>query len=227
MSESEPVIIDGDSFSTPINSPSEPEDPLAAPDPLLGSGSFIAPNNGVAAADQNVESKETPTPKAEAENDKIDLTKNGDDEDADLSAKRARPDWLPADFKMTLKKRTSGATVGSIDRYYIAPTGLRLRSKREVLTFLETGGKRKKPSTPNSDEPASEGSAPRSSKKKTVAKKKVHTAFKFDFKNPPEKVSWRLTYASEDTWSPSIGDMNLPIAAKQEWASVFNQVCQN
>lgn len=73
----------------------------------------------------------------------------------------------------------------------------------------------------------SEGSAPPSKKKKTGARKKVNAAFIFDFKNPPEKVSWCLSYATEDVWSPSMGDWNVPLATKQEWAAVFNHVCQN
>ncbi|MFS7999376.1 putative methyl-CpG DNA binding, DNA-binding domain superfamily [Helianthus anomalus] len=114
-------------------------------------------------------------------------------------------------------------------QYYIAPSGRRLRSKNEVLNFLETGSKRKKPPTQSSeDTPFRPLRVLRLEvKKKTTARKKVHAAFTFDFKNPPEKVSWRLTYASEDVWTPSIGDKNLPLATKQEWAAVFNHVCQN
>ncbi|CAI9277497.1 methyl-CpG-binding domain-containing protein 5 [Lactuca sativa] len=212
MPNSESLAADGDQ-ATPITIPSESEDQVVTPDPLLGSGSFIDPNNG---GDQNQKqnaSKETEN--ASANPDSIHL-------------KYTRPSWLPENFEMILRKRTSGATEGTVDRYYIAPSGQRLRSKNEVLTFLETGAKRKKttPSTPNSDDAASEGSAPRS-KKKTSARKKVHAAFSFDFRNPPEKVSWCLTYATEDVWSPRIGDWELPLATKQEWASVFNHVCQS
>lgn len=204
MPNSETQAADGDQ-TTPIIIPSETEDQLAAPDPLLGSGSFIDPNNG---GDQNAskEADNSPNPSS-------------------ALLKRTRPSWLPENWEMQLRQRTSGATEGTVDRYYIAPSGHRLRSKNEVLNFLETGSKRKKPAT-NSDDATSEGSAPRS-KKKTGARKKVHAAFTFDFRNPPEKVSWCLSYATEDVWSPSIGDWSLPLATKQEWAAVFNHVCQN
>ncbi|KAJ0850952.1 putative methyl-CpG DNA binding, DNA-binding domain superfamily [Helianthus annuus] len=131
---------------------------------------------------------------------------------------------LGISFKFFISNKSM--VIVSFKQYYIAPSGRRLRSKNEVLNFLETGSKRKKPPTQSSEDTTSEGSAPRS-KKKTTARKKVHAAFTFDFKSPPEKVSWRLTYASEDVWTPSIGDKNLPLATKQEWAAVFNHVCQN
>ena len=73
---------------------------------------------------------------------------------------------------------------------------------------------------------ASEGSAP-PSKKKTVAKKKVHSVFTFDFKNPPEKVTWCLNDPDEDEWTPVIGDWTVPLALKQEWANVFNHEAQS
>ncbi|KAK9059145.1 hypothetical protein SSX86_021764 [Deinandra increscens subsp. villosa] len=231
MSNSESLPAGDGEQPPPTVIPSETEDPPATPDPLLGSGSFIDPNNG---GDQSA-SKE-----AAAEN-----STSSDP----LLQKYSRPSWLPEDWNMILKKRTSGATEGTVDRYYISPTGRRLRSKNEVLTFLETGSKRKKPSTPSSDDATSNSATPKTkkaatpktkkeaapqakktdapptTKKKTSARKKVHAVF--DFKNPPEKVSWCLSYATEDVWSPKIGDWTIPLATKQEWASVFSKVCQN
>ncbi|KAI3703363.1 hypothetical protein L1987_73381 [Smallanthus sonchifolius] len=204
MSNSESLPA-GDEQTTPIIILSETEEEPATPDPLLGSGSFINPNNGAAQnASKKAEISTTPDP----------------------LLNKTRPSWLPDGWNMIFKKRTSGATEGTVDRYFIAPSGHRLRSKNEVLNFLETGSKRKKPPTQSSDDTTSGGSAPRS-KKKTGARKKVHAAFTFDFKNPPEKVSWCLSYASEDVWSPNIGNLTLPLATKQEWAAVFNHVCQN
>ncbi|KAD4178239.1 hypothetical protein E3N88_26830 [Mikania micrantha] len=269
MSTSRAFPADGEQPSSVVNL-SDSEDPPATPDPLLGSGSFIDPNNG----GQHSASKEP------------DNSKESDP----LLQKYGRPSWLPEGWDMILRKRTSGATEGTVDRvassinkdgtsreerllekdhmlsltqhllliyamilrkctvgedgddlccrlefrilcacvtrYYIAPSGQRLRSKNEVLTFLETGSKRKKPATPSSDDATSKGTMPQT-KKKTSARKKVHAAFTFDFKNPPEKVSWCLSYATEDVWSPSVGDWNVPLSTKQEWAAVFNHVCQN
>ncbi|KAK9068070.1 hypothetical protein SSX86_012181 [Deinandra increscens subsp. villosa] len=205
MSNSQsPPPADGQQ-TTPIIILSETEEEPATPDPLLGSGFFIHPNNPSSSSKEEAEiSTTTPPP----------------------DQKKTRPSWLPQDWDMIFRKRTSGATQGSVDRYFIAPSGQRLRSKNEVLNFLETGSKRKKPPTQSSDDPTSAGSAPQT-KKKTSARKKVHAAFTFDFKNPPEKVSWCLSYASENVWSPIIGYSNLPLATKQEWATVFNHVCQN
>ncbi|KAI3756617.1 hypothetical protein L1987_56439 [Smallanthus sonchifolius] len=205
MSNSESLPAEAEQ-TTPTVNPSETEDPPATPDPLLGSGSFIDPNNG---GDKSA-SKEP------------EISTNSDP----LLQKYGRPTWLPEDWDMILRKRTSGATEGTVDRYYISPSGRRLRSKNEVMTFLETGSKRKKPPTPSSVETPPKSTGPQT-KKKTSARKKVHAAFTFDFKNPPEKVSWCLSYASEDVWSPSIGDWTIPLATKQEWSAVFNHVCQN
>ncbi|KAI3703365.1 hypothetical protein L1987_73384 [Smallanthus sonchifolius] len=207
MSNSESLPT-GDEQTTPIIILSETEEEPATPDPLLGSGSFIDPNNGAAQnASKKAEISTTPDP----------------------LLNKTRPSWLADVWKLIqfiaiVISKMEIMFVGTT--YFIAPSGHRLRSKNEVLNFLETGSKRKKPPTQSSDDTTSEGSAPRS-KKKTSARKKVHAAFTFDFKNPPEKVSWCLSYASEDVWSPSIGDLTLPLATKQEWAAVFNHVCQN
>ncbi|KAL8255861.1 hypothetical protein R6Q59_030928 [Mikania micrantha] len=235
MSTSRAFPADGEQPSSVVNL-SDSEDPPATPDPLLGSGSFIDPNNG----GQHSASKEP------------DNSKESDP----LLQKYGRPSWLPEGWDMIFEENallepprallTGSAmilrkcTVGEDGDdlccrlefrilcacYYIAPSGQRLRSKNEVLTFLETGSKRKKPATPSSDDATSKGTMPQT-KKKTSARKKVHAAFTFDFKNPPEKVSWCLSYATEDVWSPSVGDWNVPLSTKQEWAAVFNHVCQN
>lgn len=44
------------------------------------------------------------------------------------------PDWLPATFKLEVRPRQSGK---ASDKYYHAPNGTKLRSKREVLELLE------------------------------------------------------------------------------------------
>ncbi|KAI3703358.1 hypothetical protein L1987_73373 [Smallanthus sonchifolius] len=130
MSNSESLPA-GDEQTTPTIILSETEEEPATPDPLLGSGSFIDPNNGAAQnASKKAEISTTPDP----------------------LLNKTRPSWLPDGWNMIFKKRTSGATEGTVDRYFIAPSGHRLRSKNEVLNFLETGSKRKKPPTQSSDD---------------------------------------------------------------------------
>ncbi|KAH6836794.1 methyl-CPG-binding domain protein 5 [Perilla frutescens var. hirtella] len=59
-----------------------------------------------------------------------------------------RPSWLPEDWTIDLRVRSSGATAGLIDRYYVEPSGHRkFRSKIEVLHYLETGSKPKRKSS--------------------------------------------------------------------------------
>ncbi|KAK1430489.1 hypothetical protein QVD17_13266 [Tagetes erecta] len=209
MSNSDSLPANGGEQPPPIQNLSETEDLPATPDPLLGSGSFIDPSNGGDNKSTSAASKEA----------------TAEDETDPLLLKYGRPTWLPDDWGMKLKKRTSGATEGTVDRYYISPSGQRLRSKNEVLNFIETGSKRKKPSAASSDDATPKATPP--TKKKTSARKKVHAAFTFDFKNPPEKVSWCLNYATDDVWSPTIGNWTIPSATKQEWAAVFDHVCKN
>lgn len=65
-------------------------------------------------------------------------------------ANEGRPMSLPNDWRIEFKHRKSGASVGKIDKYYIEPTsGRRLRSKNEVLHFLETGSKLRRRPSPN------------------------------------------------------------------------------
>ncbi|XP_073271742.1 methyl-CpG-binding domain-containing protein 6-like isoform X1 [Primulina huaijiensis] len=55
-----------------------------------------------------------------------------------------RPEWLPEDWRIDLRVRTSGASTGLIDRYFFDPSGRKFRSKHEVLHFLGTGKKLKR-----------------------------------------------------------------------------------
>ncbi|XP_042041741.1 methyl-CpG-binding domain-containing protein 5-like [Salvia splendens] len=64
-----------------------------------------------------------------------------------------RPSWLPENWTTELRRRSSGATAGQTDRYYIEPTGKRrFRSKLEVLRFLETGSSKPKRKAPSATE---------------------------------------------------------------------------
>ncbi|XP_059627756.1 methyl-CpG-binding domain-containing protein 5-like [Cornus florida] len=139
-----------------------------------------------------------------------------------------RPDWLPEDWTMQCTIRSSGATAGSIDKYYVEPVaGRRFRSKQEVLYFLETGSKRKRKLNPDADATSSESpGAPKQKKSGSKKKKKKPSAPppNFDFDNVPEEVSWVLTDASSGTWSPYIGDEKVPQSTKQEWAAALEFV---
>ncbi|KAL1558251.1 Methyl-CpG-binding domain protein 5 [Salvia divinorum] len=105
-----------------------------------------------------------------------------------------RPSWLPEDWKIELKRRNSGATVGLYDRYYCEPTGqYRFRSKVEVLRFLETGStptKRKATSESETTTTTAAAAAPLKSpasqtKKKPAAKRKKTEAPVANNEQPP------------------------------------------
>ncbi|KAL3850271.1 hypothetical protein ACJIZ3_012153 [Penstemon smallii] len=132
----------------------EPESSPIPPDPLLYSGSFLDPDRPK--TQQSEQSPYTPFPPGTViaavpismvapEDISSSAPKAATRRSAEEMAKR--PNWLPNDWKIELKVRSSGATAGLIDRYYIEPSGERkFRSKNEVLHFLETGSKRKKSS---------------------------------------------------------------------------------
>ncbi|KAK2643073.1 hypothetical protein Ddye_024836 [Dipteronia dyeriana] len=134
------------------------------------------------------------------------------------------PNWLPQGWKVEDRVRTSGATAGMVDKYYLDPSsGCRFRSKKEVLYFLEFGTKRKKK---NSDtEMESLGSSGSSKQKKSGAKGKT-SALNFDYFNAPEKVQWVLTANSEESnseesWIPFIGEEKVPESVKKDWAKAY------
>jgi hypothetical protein len=152
-----------------------------------------------------------------------------------------RPDWLPDGWRLDVRVRTSGATAGTTDRYYIEPThGHRFRSKKEALYYLQTGEKMKQtgektkptgektkkranPDDPDSATPSTEKKEKKEKKSEPKAKKPV--PIKFDFNHPPETVSWTLTDIAADHWDPSISDQKLPQSTKKDWTAVFDQIC--
>ncbi|KAJ8558435.1 hypothetical protein K7X08_005201 [Anisodus acutangulus] len=141
-----------------------------------------------------------------------------------------RPSWLPESWKFETKVRASGATAGTVDRYYYEPvSGRKFRSKNEVLYFLETGGKRKK-GTPGGDATLllqpSETTPSSKKQKKSGSKAKKITSFYFDSANPPQSVCWVQTDSSADTWAPSCNGSMVPGSRKQEWDAVFSSVSQ-
>ena len=46
----------------------------------------------------------------------------------------------------------------------------------------------------------------------------------FDFINVPEKVGWLLTNASADSWTPFLGDDQVPESTRQDWATAFTSL---
>jgi hypothetical protein len=133
-----------------------------------------------------------------------------------------RPSWLPEGWGAECKVRTSGASAGSFDKYYIEPvSGRKFRSKVEVEYFLQTGSKpNKKRSDADADADAN-GNRP----EKSGSKKKKSAPLNFDFKNLPEKVRWVLTDAVKDQWTPFVGDKIIPKSTRQEWNAAFQFSC--
>ncbi|XVF20047.1 hypothetical protein REPUB_Repub11eG0164600 [Reevesia pubescens] len=195
-------------------------------DPLLKPGAFIDANG------QN-QSAELPKPP----NGSI---SNGAQPEAsvqglDNSASSAEPKvkrrvvatetWLPAGWLIEERVRSSGVTAGLLDKYYVEPSsGRKFRSKKEVLYFLENGNlppKRKKETEIPGSEEVSTGISAGNKQKKSDKKPKP---LNFDFINVPERVDWLLTNASADSWTPILGDDQVPESTRQDWAAAFTSL---
>ncbi|KAL3813075.1 hypothetical protein ACJIZ3_014343 [Penstemon smallii] len=126
----------------------EPESSPIPLDPLLDSGSFFDPDRPK--TQQSEQSPYTPFPPGTVIA-AVPISMVAP-EDISSSAPKAATRRSAEEMKIELKVRSSGATSGLIDRYYIEPSGERkFRSKNEVLHFLETGSKRKKSSNSEAD----------------------------------------------------------------------------
>lgn len=165
----------------PIPQAQDPASTPNSPDPLLESGSYIDParndDSEQPAAAGNPEFP--PGVVIAAEPISMYLPGEESEEAPPRTARRRnreemskRPTWLPDDWTIDLRVRSSGQTAGLIDRYYVEPTGQRrFRSKNEVLHFLETGIKLKRRATSDAD--AGQSGSPASHKeKKSSAKRK-------------------------------------------------------
>ncbi|KAL4341305.1 hypothetical protein GQ457_08G001160 [Hibiscus cannabinus] len=147
---------------------------------------------------------------------------------ADPKAKRrvvAPESWLPPGWLIEDRVRSSGATAGLVDKYYVEPSsGRKFRSKKEVLYFLENGSappKRKKGSEASSSEGLSTGNSPGNKQKKSDKKPKP---LNFDFVNVPEKVDWLLIDACADYWTAILGNEPVPESTIQDWAYAFSSL---
>ncbi|KAK4741849.1 hypothetical protein SAY87_025437 [Trapa incisa] len=130
------------------------------------------------------------------------------------------PDWLPAGWIVEDRVRASGATAGSIDKYYRDPvSGSLFRSKKEVLYFLENGIKRKK-TTDSSDADPETGESTASQRQKNGTAPKSPP--NFDFSDPPEKVTWVLNDYSNGSWTPYVDGKKVPDPTAKEWSATFN-----
>ncbi|ESQ42420.1 hypothetical protein EUTSA_v10014530mg [Eutrema salsugineum] len=210
------------------------------PDPLLASGSFLS--STTTAGDVTLDS----SAKRRAVQGGIGATgsgesvrigmSNGTNPSPDRSAhqaesksrKRAAPgdsNWLPPGWRVEDKVRTSGATAGSVDKYYYEPiTGRKFRSRTEVLYYLEhgtskRGGSSKKAENTDSHSDHIEGQVSNRSSRKARP-----PPLKFDFENPPEKVSWSMANAGEEAWIPFLGDDKVQDSVSRDWCTAFTAI---
>ncbi|KAJ8770972.1 hypothetical protein K2173_022873 [Erythroxylum novogranatense] len=121
--------------------------------------------------------------------------------------------WLPPGWIVEDRVRTSGVTAGMVDKYYFDPvSGRKFRSKKEVQIYLETGTTRKKKKGIENSDGDINPLESSSQKRKLI---------EFDYANPPYSVSWVITDADEDTWTPFIKGKRVPEHEKQSWDVEF------
>lgn len=182
-----------------------------ATDPLLKPGAFIDPNpslNGNSKPESSSDRPETPQPSH---------LKGGSDPPLG-----DRPDWLPPGWTFVERVRSSGASAGSRDKYFMDPvTNRRFRSKKEVLLYLETGtvAFKKKKNSDTDGTPQSSGPTPK--RKKSEPEVKDITKY-FNFDGVPAKVKWELSDVYEGSWRPLINGVDrVPESTKQDWVAAF------
>ncbi|KAL3518594.1 hypothetical protein ACH5RR_021183 [Cinchona calisaya] len=232
-----------------------PGDQLS-PDPLLQTGWFIdagqKAGDGVAGNGAQANRESEPENRAAAETNTETSTApetTGALDITPVSQRRPKrpveemtdqPDWLPEGWKTEVRVRTSGATAGVADRYFIAPSGQKFRSKVEVLHFLETGSRRKKklksdadvmPSDSPSDQRKKISKQPSAGpsdlrKKKPKSNIRNFSDVKFDFRIPPQSLTWVQVDDSPDEWAPISVNATVPESEKTEWGNVFSRVTQ-
>ncbi|CAN8248475.1 unnamed protein product [Cochlearia groenlandica] len=205
------------------------------PDPLLASGSFIS-----SAGDGTLDSDTKRRPiqggfdmsngTDQAVNTSPDITAQ---QTESKSRKRAAPgdnNWLPPGWRVEDKVRTSGATAGSVDKYYYEPiTGRKFRSRTEVLYYLEhgtskKGGKRAENTDSHSDHFGGGQGSYRSTRKAKEPPPPPPRPLNFDFENPPEKVSWSMIDSGEEAWTPFVGEDKVQDSMRQDWCNAFTVI---
>ncbi|KAJ6345142.1 hypothetical protein OIU78_007924 [Salix suchowensis] len=180
-------------------------------DPLLPNGSFIGPNTHTTAGETlarpyNQGNQQLVTPvRAKRRSSETVIDTN----------------WLPPGWVVEDRVRSSGATAGTVDKYYIDPaSGRKFRSRKEVQYYLETGTLKKRGKlTENSDADTNSAGNLKGDKNKSGAK--TSFALNFDSFNVPDRTEWVLVNANEDTWTPFIGGKRVPLYDKEQWDFAF------
>lgn len=202
------------------------------PDPLLSTGSFIS--SPTTAGDGTLGGGTQPPIQGGSEAiGRSDQVNPSPDNSESKSRKRSAPldNWLPPGWRVEDKVRTSGATAGTVDKYYLEPiTGRKFRSRTEVLYYLEHGTTPKKGSKKAKNTVSSSGHLEAKGRNKSSRKAKEPPPLpplpplKFDFEDAPEKVSWCMENAGEEAWTPFIGDGRVQDSVRRDWCTAFTVI---
>ncbi|EEF29524.1 methyl-CpG-binding domain-containing protein 5 [Ricinus communis] len=207
--------------------PHSSDQPDLAEDPLLRNGSFIDATTIKPNIDNNVSNNNNNNNYQQQEAN-VGVEQS---EATPLKSRRKVPvtmapapsadsaNWLPPGWLVEDRVRASGATAGTVDKYYIEPvTGRRFRSKKEVQYFLETGTKKKtKRGMENSEGDVNFTESPGSQKSKKASKNAKVQKRNFDYLNVPDRIEWALIDANQDAWTPFLGGQKVAEYDRQNW----------
>ncbi|GAB2235032.1 hypothetical protein Droror1_Dr00004309 [Drosera rotundifolia] len=139
----------------PPSSPEDDDDTSLPPDPLLKPGAFIEPETRPEPDDDDAPVAAEPL-SVNRPSTLVHYSDPGENGDAAVDV----PDWLPIGWLMESRVRVSGASAGHRDKYYVhEESGRRCRSKKEVMSFLETGQTKKRVADSAGGTPAENGSS--------------------------------------------------------------------
>ncbi|CAH2069430.1 unnamed protein product [Thlaspi arvense] len=261
------------STSTPSDNGNQPGSVAGdfPPDPLLASDSFISSTTPAGDGTLGSSAKRRPIQGGSGATgsrqrarigmsngtDQVDPSPDNSAHQAESkSRKRAAPgdNWLPPNWRVEEKVRTSGATAGTVDKkeykclegrphridlvfgkycdrgieslYYFEPiTGRKFRSRTEVLYYLEHGTSSRGSKKAESTDLSSDHFEGQGSKRASrKAKEPPPPPLNFDFGNPPEKVSWCMSSTGEEAWTPFVGDDKVQDSVRRDWCTAFTAV---
>ncbi|KAK9985278.1 hypothetical protein SO802_030229 [Lithocarpus litseifolius] len=134
---------------------------------------------------------------------------------------------LPEGWIVEQRPRTSAKYFGKLDQFYHeVKTKKRFRSLKEAKKYVKMEGNETK-KTPEVSQPGGHSKDSQSSKScsSNISKKKNKITQTFDFANPPEAITWVLSDAENNDWSPFTGETMVPVIVKTHWAETF--ICIN
>ncbi|KAJ4842671.1 hypothetical protein Tsubulata_014889 [Turnera subulata] len=138
---------------------------------------------------------------------------------------------LPKEWMVEVRPRQSRKYIGRVDQfYYESNTGRQFRSKKSVVRYLAEKSmlERQENEAPETTEPMpllldNSSKTPWGADSHSSNMTNTSTSSS-DLTNSvvPEAVTWVLTDAQNDIWTPTSGEVNIPGHTMAQWAEAFD-----